>query len=131
MKKTSFILSFILFAFLNLQCENPNSMVILEDGEESNSGRVPFSLEQNYPNPAHDYTNINFSVSSAMRLSLKIYTEDYYHVSTIWEKEFYPGIYHATYDLKNKNGKPLPSGDYYYVLEGSGFTLMRLMKIAR
>lgn len=104
----------------------------IENGEELADGaEIPFSLHQNWPNPYNPSTNIRYDVYRQIHLKMIIYTEDWKKVSTPINKTHAPGNYQFVFDGKNKNGEFIPSGDYYYVLEGEGIYLTRKMKLLK
>ncbi len=94
--------------------------------EQSEGELAPFLLEQNYPNPFNPSTAIFFNLSQSMRVSLKVYTEDWQEVQTILDGQFTGGPHRVTF-----NAKDLPSGEYYYTLEGGGYTQIRKMKLVK
>jgi len=121
----------ILPLFLLNSCENDATILTsIKNGSElRDDSYLPFSLKQNYPNPFNGYTAINFSLSIPMKITIKLYTEDWVEAETIVGKDLMPGIYQVTFNA-SENGKPkIPTGDYFYVLEGNGICLVRKMRL--
>jgi photosystem II stability/assembly factor-like uncharacterized protein len=83
---------------------------------------VKYNLYQNYPNPFNPATKIKFDIPKAMNASLKIYDILGREVSVIVNDFLIPGTYAFDYD-----GSNLPSGVYFYVLHGEGFTESKKM----
>ncbi len=83
-------------------------------GVEQLSATVPasFELRQNYPNPFNPSTTITFDVSSAGRMTLKVFNVLGQEVATLLNEIKTPGTY-AT----RLNGAGLPSGTYIYRLQ--------------
>jgi hypothetical protein len=100
------------------------------DRELSEGELVPFILEQNYPNPFNPSTVIRYQVFSAMRLKLKVYSEDWQEVATLFNGFVSggPSYYSVTF---NAESKKLPSGDYFYTLEGGGYIQVRRMMVVK
>ena len=112
-------------------CKEKNIvMSAVQDGDELKEGStIYFELMQNYPNPYNYSTSIKFAVYKQMNLKMSIYSEDWELVKVLLESVKNPGYYNIIFDGKGKDGKYLPSGNYYYSLEGEGLTLTRSMKI--
>lgn len=92
---------------------------------------VPFTLEQNYPNPFNPSTAIHFSVSTPMYLKMTVFSEDWQKVVIIIDSDCSMGFHVVTFDGRNEKGDILPSGEYFYVLEGGGYKLVRKMKLLK
>ena len=93
----------------------------LKEGEE-----VPFVLGQNYPNPFNPTTTIPFRVVINLKLKLTVYSDEWQPVKVLLEQPTSPGSYTLQFDAKD-----LPSGDYYYTLEGGDYTQIRKMKLVK
>ncbi len=81
-----------------------------------------FSLSQNYPNPFNPSTKIEFSVSKASQVSLKVYNILGKEITTLVSKYLAPGEYKV-----NFNGIDLPSGVYVYKLSAGTFSDIKKM----
>jgi hypothetical protein len=83
-------------------------------GVEQVSATVPasFELRQNYPNPFNPSTTITFDVSSAGRMTLKVFNVLGQEVATLLNEIKAPGTYGTRLD-----GAGLPSGTYIYRLQ--------------
>ncbi|MEX0720079.1 MAG: discoidin domain-containing protein, partial [Balneolaceae bacterium] len=80
-----------------------------------------FSLKQNYPNPFNPKTNIEYSVSRRVNLSLKIYDSMGRLVKTLVDNKLMsPGNYKVVFD-----GSQFASGTYFYRIEADEFTQTR------
>ncbi len=133
MKKINY-LSILLLVFTTLiSCSDETTILsAIEDGKELEEGaQVSFLLNQNYPNPFNPTTVITFTVSHTMRLTLNVYTEDWVKVATVVNRTHYAGYYQVTFDSKNSDGDSLPSGEYYYTLEGEGLIITRKMMLLK
>ena len=99
-----------------------------KDGEKVNrEAHVPFNLEHNFPNPFNDRTDIYFVVFADIHLTLKVYSEDWYEVQTLVKDHFSANRHVIGFTASDD----LPSGDYFYTLEGGGYIQIRKMKIVK
>jgi hypothetical protein len=87
---------------------------------------VPFLLYQNEPNPFNPTTTIRFDVATAQHLRLRVYTEDWQETAVLVDEVKLPGIYQIAFNAVN-----LPSGVYYYTMEGSDITQIRAMRLVK
>ena len=122
---TILLLIFLIFSTCR---DEKEILAVYKDGEKLNRGtHVPFSLEQNSPNPFYKYTSIYFSVFTDINLTLNIYTEDWYEVQTLFSGHFSANRHVIGFIASDD----LPSGDYFYTLEGGGYIQIRKMKIVK
>jgi hypothetical protein len=127
--KTSLLFSVMAFlAFSSISCTDDDKIAAaIRDGEELNEGEhVPIMLAQNYPNPFNPTTMIGFSLSFPMHVRMTVYTEDWQEVTILVDGVLVTGFYQRSFDAGG-----LPSGEYYYTLEGSGITLVRRMRLIK
>jgi hypothetical protein len=81
-----------------------------------------FSLYQNYPNPFNPMTTINYEISEAGHVDLRIYSIIGEEVAVLINEEKYPGRYSI-----NFNASTLASAVYFYKLQSGGKTLVKRM----
>jgi len=79
-----------------------------------------FLLEQNYPNPFNPATMISYGLPSAARLTLKVYNLNGQLVATLVDSEQSAGRHEVMF-----NAAPLPSGNYFTVLQAGETRLVR------
>ena len=96
------------------------------DRELEKSEEMPFLLGQNSPNPFNPSTTIPYIVAIKIHLKLTIYSDEWQPVQVLFESPTDPGSYEVEFDAED-----LPSGDYYYVLEGGDYTQIRKMKLVK
>ena len=88
---------------------------------------VPFSLEQNYPNPVQDITYISYKIHAPTRVSLKIFDIYGHEVATIVSDELVSTGKHIEQFNRRKYG--LSPGFYYYSLISKDLTVNRKMVV--
>jgi choice-of-anchor A domain-containing protein/uncharacterized repeat protein (TIGR01451 family) len=111
--------------------ENNSSSVTVYAGLLSSvrdNGAMPsdFILRQNYPNPFNPSTSIEFAVPEGGRYSIKIFNMLGQEVATVLNQEL-PSGYHKTVF----NASMVPSGIYFYRLEGINIHLTRKMILTK
>jgi hypothetical protein len=75
-----------------------------------------FRLGQNYPNPFNPRTSIDFEIPRGGEVEIKVYNILGQSVVTLYDELTYPGKYIVTWDGKDKEGKEVSSGIYFYRL---------------
>jgi hypothetical protein len=88
--------------------------------DDSNNAPAQWTLEQNYPNPFNSSTKIQFSIPSAGRVSLKVYTMLGSVVMDLVDKTMSPGTYRIEFSPAT-----LPSGIYFYTLATNEFRMTK------
>ena len=94
-----------------------------------------FYLGQNYPNPFNSITTIPYRLNTThgrmVAVTLQVYNSLGQNVKTLVNGLQQPGWHTLTWDGKDEHGKDLPSGIYFYKLEGEDFSLTRVILILR
>jgi len=102
---------------------NPAGVTGVVDG--STPGE--FNLSQNYPNPFNPSTVIDYTLSSAGDVSLKVYNVLGVEVATLVKARQDAGRYSVAFSAV-EGAQSLPSGVYFYRLEsGSQVAMKRLV----
>ena len=93
-------------------------------GVKQADNNVPqkFLLEQNYPNPFNPTTQINYSIPSAQKVTLKVYDELGKEVATLVNNEQAAGNYTVDFDASR-----FASGVYFYRIQAGNFMQMKKM----
>ena len=76
-----------------------------------------FTVAQNYPNPFNVETIIEFTLSSASQVVLKILNLNGEEIKTILDEPRSAGLHQIRWDGKNHDNKLAPSGIYIYELK--------------
>lgn len=103
--------------------EAENQSVGVEDKELAPN---TFSLKQNYPNPFNPATTIEYSISKASQVTLKIYDILGNEVAILANEYKEAGIYKTTF-----NASSLSSGIYFYKLLANGKTAVNKMTLLK
>ncbi len=91
-----------------------------------------YELYQNYPNPFNPATNISFYLPVDRKISLIIYDVSGREViRLIDDQEFPKGKHTVTWDGRDKYGKPVASGTYFYKLKFGSFEKTRKMMLVK
>jgi hypothetical protein len=77
---------------------------------------LEFDLAQNYPNPFNPSTTIEFTVSSAMNITLRVYNLLGQEVALLVDGKLNAGKHRLNWDGKNRQGLSVSTGVYLYRL---------------
>ncbi|MCD4698757.1 MAG: T9SS type A sorting domain-containing protein, partial [Bacteroidales bacterium] len=103
--------------------EAPYIYLITSVDEDQYPGNVNgFTLEQNYPNPFHSHTWINYSIPELSNVALHIYNVRGELVRTLQNGQQPAGKHSIEWNGLNDSGNPVGSGIYFYRLKTEGFT---------
>ena len=90
-----------------------------------------FTLRQNYPNPFKSATTINYQLPTEAKVNLKIYNSLGQLVKTLVNKKQPTGNYAVRWDGKDKIGRKVTNGVYFYCLNTDNFTATKKLVILR
>lgn len=90
-----------------------------------------YELHQNYPNPFNASTKIDYSVPRLSHVKISIYNSLGQHIETLVNGEKSTGNYTVTWDGKNKLGKTVSSGVYFYKLTAGEFVRSKKMLLLK
>jgi len=92
-----------------------------------------FQLYQNYPNPFNSATVIEYEVNSPkpVAIDLNVINLKGQLVKTLISKKQSRGHYFTTWNGKNEQGIPVPSGVYFYQVYSPEFKTVRKMIVVR
>jgi hypothetical protein len=85
-----------------------------------------FRLSQNYPNPFNPATRIDYTVSKAGPVTIKVYNMLGQEVATLLNESLSPGSYSVDF-----NGATLASGVYVYRMQAGGFSESKKMLLLK
>jgi methionine-rich copper-binding protein CopC len=90
-----------------------------------------YQLEQNYPNPFNPGTSIRYSLPQAGEVRLTIYNIYGQTVSVPVNGLLNAGTYVVDWQAVDTQGRPLPSGVYFYRLQAGSHIVTRRMTLLR
>ena len=88
---------------------------------------VRFSLSQNYPNPFNPTTQISFSTRTRSHIVLSVYNILGEKITMLLDKTVPAGTYSTEWDGRDRNGREVASGLYFYRLSADDNNLTRKM----
>lgn len=100
---------------------------------DDSQGALPreFSLEQNFPNPFNPTTRIEYSLTSAAQVTLRIYNGIGEEVRTLINQQQIAGTHSAEWDSRDHANRLVPSGIYLYTIQAGPFSAARKMTLVR
>ncbi|NOY89283.1 MAG: T9SS type A sorting domain-containing protein [FCB group bacterium] len=106
-----------------------NFVYLPTDVNDDKGNLVPkgFSLNQNYPNPFNPSTEITFSLPAKSNITLAVYNMLGQKVTVLAQGMFQAGEHEVLWNGKNKNGKPVSSGMYFYRLQTDSYSETKKM----
>ncbi|MCK4653897.1 MAG: DUF1565 domain-containing protein [Candidatus Cloacimonetes bacterium] len=95
----------------------------------ANENLIPLitKLNQNYPNPFNPTTTINYSLKENSKVSLNIYNIKGQKVKQLVSDQLPAGQHSVIWNGKDKNGKTVSSGIYFYKLKTRNYEKTRKM----
>jgi hypothetical protein len=99
--------------------------------DEGQALPTDFALLKNIPNPFNPETKIQFSLSRPARARLSIYNLLGQQVALVFDAPASAGHYEVLWDGKDKNGRSVASGVYFYRLEVADQAQTRKMLLLR
>ena len=100
-------------------------------GVSASEKPVSLSLKQNYPNPFNPSTAIEYSLSAGTHVSIGIYDMKGALVRTLVNADKGAGTYTEMWDGRNAQGNILPSGVYFYQMQGASNLQTKKMILLR
>ena len=89
------------------------------------------TLHGNYPNPFNSTTTISYSVAKMENISLKIYNIKGEEIKSLVDGMVTAGNHAIKWNATNAMDQRVPSGVYYYRLEGDNFYIIKPMTLLR
>ncbi len=90
-----------------------------------------FELEQNYPNPFNPETTIKYHLPARVNVALRVYNALGQELRMLVNNVQDAGVYTATWDGKDNNGRQLSTGLYLFRLEAGDFVMTRKMAMVK
>lgn len=102
-----------------------------QSDDDSHTGSCGFSLAQNYPNPVHNTTTIQYQLPTAGYVSLKILDINGAVVRALVDEFKQPGHHCSIWDGHDDMGESVTNGIYFYQLQAGDFVTTRKMMVIR
>ena len=99
--------------------------------EKIKKSPTQFVLYQNYPNPFNPMTLISFQLPATSFVNIEVYNLHGQKVRTLLNNRKPAGFHVVRFDGRNKNGKKLSSGIYFYRIKTDHFVQSRKLTILR
>jgi beta-glucanase (GH16 family) len=90
-----------------------------------------YRLHPCYPNPFNPSTTIRFDVPVDGRVSLGVYDVRGSRIRSLVEAELPRGRHQAIWNGRDDQGRPMPSGFYFYRLDATGFGETKRMTLIK
>jgi mannosyl-glycoprotein endo-beta-N-acetylglucosaminidase len=90
-----------------------------------------FALGQNHPNPLVAATEIRYALPRAARVSLAVYDVAGRMVAELVDREQEAGAYRVVWRGRNRDGKEVAPGVYFYRMTAGGFAAVRKLVVIR
>ena len=90
-----------------------------------------FQLYQNYPNPFNLETTIQVDIAKTSPVTVSIFNIAGQEVATLLNKNLDPGKYNIKWNGTSNDGRPLPSGMYFYDMKGYDFHSIKKMILVK
>ena len=85
----------------------------------------------NYPNPFNPETTISFSISNDSKVNLSIYNIRGQKVRTLIKDQLEKGFHEIIWNSKDKNGKSVASGVYFYKFKVGDYQKIKKMLLLK
>ena len=110
-----------------------DQLMLASDDDEPETSELPidYSLDQNYPNPFNPTTNIRFSLTKPINVTLEVYTVLGQKVKTLINNELDAGYHSVAWDGTNDAGQSVVSGIYLYRIQTPNFVQSRKMTLQK
>ncbi|OGC96565.1 MAG: hypothetical protein A2W25_00875 [candidate division Zixibacteria bacterium RBG_16_53_22] len=99
----------------------------------ADDGILPNShvLNQNYPNPFNPSTKISFSLIRRGNVTLSVYNLLGQKVLELVNQELEAGAHEVEWDGRDRSGKPVSSGLYFYKMQAGDFIDTKMMTLLK
>jgi hypothetical protein len=92
---------------------------------------IPNQLLSSVPNPAVDMVKIAYTISEKSQVEIKVYNITGGLVRTLKSGVEEPGYKTAIWDMRDKDGKRVQSGIYFYKLQAGNFSTVKKMIVTK
>jgi flagellar hook assembly protein FlgD len=89
------------------------------------------TLHDNKPNPVDNYTEIEFTITDKLNLSVTVYNLIGEPVKVIAKRRFPKGTHHVVWHADDEKGNLVPNGIYFYRLESKKGVAIKQLIVLR
>lgn len=100
-------------------------MHLLTGVDAADAPVTAYALEQNYPNPFNPQTQIHFQLPHAGLVRIAVFNTVGQRVRSLADGFFAQGRHVVTWDARDDQGQPLPTGLYHYTMESGDFRVVK------
>ncbi len=105
--------------------------IVTDINEPQNSEVTDYLLQQNYPNPFNSQTLIRYQIKEAGKVILKIYDALGSNIRTLSDGYKDKGVYSQVWDGKDKYGRYVATGIYFYTISAGSFIQTKKMLLLK
>jgi N-acetylneuraminic acid mutarotase len=109
----------------SIEIFDPQAVTIQEESQPV----TDYQLDQNYPNPFNPITNIRFSIKENDFVRLKIFNILGQEIAALAGDHLNAGMHNYTWNGTDNNGEKVGSGNYFYRLETSEYSITKKMTL--
>lgn len=102
-----------------------------EHGPYTVALELPYTLDQNKPNPFNPKTTISFSLPREERVTLAVFDAAGRRVKTLHDKVEGAGVHRVIWDGTDEAGRPVASGVYFYRMDAGKFSQTKKMLLVK
>jgi hypothetical protein len=110
---------------------DPGNWILKEMVDPNELLPTGFSLAQNFPNPFNAGTTIPFRVPHRSEIALRVYNILGEEVAMLVNGRLEAGTHTAQWNGSRPDGRPLPSGIYFYRLVANSYQNTRMMLLLK
>ncbi len=108
----------------DISANNWNYQIDITDGDLAVDNDIMpafISVSQNYPNPFNPSTSFDIQIPFKQQIRIKIVSVTGKHIAEVVNRTFDIGNWTFRWDGLSESGNPVPSGQYFIVIEGTNF----------
>ena len=109
----------------------PDGSLVRSGGQTVRVGQVAAALDQNHPNPFNPDTRITFALAERGRVRIEVFDAAGRLVRTLVDRELSAGPHGVGWDARDRAGRAVGSGVYFYRMTTANETISRKMVVVR
>lgn len=104
--------------------------VVLQKKSQAEKNIKPpttFIIKQNHPNPFNPTTRIHYRIPKDIHASITVFNDKGEKIKVLVSKDHEAGYYHVDWDARNREGKLVQGGVYFYQFQSRDYLKTRQM----